>query len=652
MATGPARKPTSGNTYIDALLWGGWHWADSSAAPGQPVEIKYFLKDGARAWSATQAGYFATALQTWSDVANITFTRIDSQSAADLVESLAGDSALGDGTLGVHGTPDSAASTSGDYDGTLLLGRGGRAYGYFNYQSFSPGAMRQGGYDFVTLVHELGHGLGLAHPHDTGGGSGRFPGVPDNSSGSFGTYQLNQGIFTVMSYNDGWASVQKPVARGLTTYGYVGGPMAFDIAAIQHLYGANPTFHAGDDVYVLPDVNAGGTFWYCLWDAGGEDAITYSGARSVRIDLREATLDRSPTGGGIPSYASGIYGGFTIANGALIENASGGSGNDTLTGNGAGNELEGGAGNDTIEGGGGGDEIDGGPGSDWASYTLSDAPVTIDLLLGTASGGHADGDVFAIDAATGHVTIENLTGSAFDDTLIGNGLSNRLDGRAGDDLITGGEGNDTLYGGANGAAGDTISFDTAALGVRAHLATATVQNTLGAGSDLIIGFENAIGSSHNDTLIGSAARNVLDGGPGDDVLTGNKGADVLIGGAGDDTLNGGANNDMLDGGVDADVFLFNSVLGAGNIDIIVAFEVGVDVIHLDDAIFLRIGGPGALATGYFVIGTAADTNDRIVYDDVSGALFYDSNGSTTGGRVQFALIDAGLALSDSDFFIV
>ena len=106
-------------------------------------------------------------------------------------------------------------------------------------------------------MHELGHGLGLAHPHDNGGGSTIWPGVtgPFNS---YGTNNLNQGIFTVMSYNDGWDQVQDPLGIGLTTYGFVGGPMAFDIAAIQYLYGANMSYHTGGDTYTLPDVNAPG----------------------------------------------------------------------------------------------------------------------------------------------------------------------------------------------------------------------------------------------------------------------------------------------------------------------------------------------------------------------------------------------------------
>ena len=138
------------------------------------------------------------------------------------------------------------------------------------------GGLRVGGYGFGTMVHELGHGLGLAHPHDHGGGSTIWPGVTGLFD-SYGTNNLNQGIFTVMSYNPGWDQAQDPSDNGLITDGYVAGPMAFDIAAIQYLYGANMSYHTGADTYTLPDVNAPGTYWTSIWDAGGIDQIVYGG---------------------------------------------------------------------------------------------------------------------------------------------------------------------------------------------------------------------------------------------------------------------------------------------------------------------------------------------------------------------------------------
>ncbi len=58
---------------------------------------------------------------------------------------------------------------------------------------------------------------------------------------------------------------------------------AFDIAAIQFLYGANMTTRTGNDSYRVPDTNAAGTYWTCIWDAGGTDLVYYAGAVRSRL---------------------------------------------------------------------------------------------------------------------------------------------------------------------------------------------------------------------------------------------------------------------------------------------------------------------------------------------------------------------------------
>lgn len=576
MTARPLEKPLSGNVYVDSLLWGGWYWGDASAASGAPVTINYFVNQASsRPWSSAEAGRLAAALQTWSNVANITFTRVSSESSAQLVETLVDSATIGGDILGEHGTPDSAASLSGEYDGPLLLGIGDRGYGYYNYELWESGGLAAGGYDFSTLVHELGHGLGLAHPHDDGGGSGLFPGVSYGDDTDTGDFGLNQGIFTVMSYNDGWKTAQDPLGRGLVSYGYAAGPMAFDIAAIQHLYGANMSHNAGSSVYTLPSLNAAGTAWLSIWDAGGTDVIRYSGPRNAIINLTAATLDGSPTGGGAPSYAAGIFGGFTIANGVVIERAYGGSGNDRLTGNSANNVLLGNAGNDIIAGG------------------------------------------------------------------------------QGDDLIGGGTGNDILNAGANGEAGDTVTYIHSNAGVRANLTLTTKQNTLGAGLDTLIGFENLSGSKLADTLVGSVGNNTLTGYAGNDTLLGHLGHDRLFGNEGADRLDGGAGNDLMFGGAHGDSFRFTSAYGGANLDTIGDFVHGVDKIALENAIYTRLGAAGGLNAGMLVIGTVAvDANDYLVYDAASGALYYDANAALTGGMVQLAFLAGGPTLSATDFVVI
>lgn len=264
--------------------------------------------------------------------------------------------------------------------------------------------LAQGGFSFVTLIHEFGHGHGLAHPHDNGGKSGIMNGVESEGAGvadyTTGDFGLNQGVFTMMSYEDGWQSSPYGNAETDVGYGYLGGLMAFDIAAIQDKYGVNESHATGDDVYTLKDVNAPGTYYSAIWDGGGTDRIAYAGSRDVTIDLRPATLRYETGGGGFMSYAFGIYGGFTIANGVTIENASGGSGNDRLTGNAADNILEGNAGNDNLHlwGGGGDDTALGGAGND--NFFFGGTLTSSDVVR-----GGADSDVLVLQGAYGALTL-------------------------------------------------------------------------------------------------------------------------------------------------------------------------------------------------------------------------------------------------------
>ena len=224
-----------------------------------------------------------------------------------------------------------------------------------------PASLRQGGYSFAVVLHEFGHAHGLAHPHDTGGGSEIMLGVT-SATGSYGVYDLNQGVYTVMSYNDGW--VRNPDGESPSnSYGWSGSLSAFDIAQLQSRYGVHAA-NTGDNIYALDGVNAPGTYYQTIWDTGGNDTIAFSGSAAAQIDLLAATLDYSPTGGGVVSFVDGVFGGYTIANGVVIENATGGSGNDALLGNAAANVLTGSAGDDFLLGRGGNDRLIGGDGID------------------------------------------------------------------------------------------------------------------------------------------------------------------------------------------------------------------------------------------------------------------------------------------------
>ena len=66
------------------------------------------------------------------------------------------------------------------------------------------------------------------------------------------------------------------------------------------------------------------------------------------------------------------------------------------------------------------------------------------------------------------------------------------------------------------AGSDTASYADATAGVTVSLAIAAAQNTIGAGVDTLVNFENLTGSNFNDTLTGNSVANILNGGAGND----------------------------------------------------------------------------------------------------------------------------------------
>lgn len=237
-----------------------------------------------------------------------------------------------------------------------------------------------------------------------------------------------------------------------------------------------------------------------------------------------------------------------------------------------------------------------------------------------------------------------------DDNITGSDGNNFINAGAGNDTLNGGAGNDTLVGGSGN---DTYVLADSADVIReladggTDTVISAVTRTLGAN------FENLslTGTAANGN--GNLADNVITGNAMNNNLRGNAGDDTLAGGLGNDTLYGGQGNDVLRGGAGLDRFIFDTApLDAGNSDVILDFKPVFDRIKLDDAVFTTLTA-GWLDPNAFVAGAQAlDADDRVLYDQTSGALYYDADGNGSGMRVQVALLDNKAALTAADIQVI
>lgn len=277
-------------------------------------------------------------------------------------------------------------------------------------RNYAPIASPQlGDYGWAVILHETGHALGLKHAQEAGGPAGI--GVPT---------EFDSLEYTAMSYR----SVPNGIPGVWTNEGagYPQTYMTLDIAALQHLYGANFDTNSGDTTYGWsPDTGemfingvgqgapAGNRIFLTIWDGGGNDTYDLSNyGNAVSIDLQPGHSSvTSPGQLALLDAAQGIRAAGNVHNAllfegdprSLLENAIGGSGNDSITGNAAGNRLVGNGGNDTLlgldgddalAGGPGDDYLDGGPGADSYIFHLSSMLVAGSGAPGTLWHGFAN----------------------------------------------------------------------------------------------------------------------------------------------------------------------------------------------------------------------------------------------------------------------
>ena len=448
-------------------------WGAPIAGAGGALTVAF----ASGTWSSAETQAFTAAMHLWSEVANISFHIVSDPSAAQLVISRGSDGGaetqFTSGYMGAMGTATL---------GTALAAKISIDTSVPGFGPIGSPLGTEGGYPWLTMIHELGHAIGLGH-------GGAYNEGTTTSTTMLTPYDAT--AWTVMSYIPGDALQQTGTSGfswGAAPDGYeysATTPMILDIAAAQRIYGLPiDTPLSGGQTFGFHSNIAGDTAQFfdftinthpvvTLFDLGPNNVFDLSGyAMGNDIDLHDGSF----------SSVGGMLQNVGIAFGTHIDTGIAGIGNDRLTGNDDGDLLMGNAGADVIRGGAGNDRIYGNMAS--ATQGLPDGADTIDA---------------------------------------GDGM-NYVNGNAGDDSITAGTGDNRLYGGAGN---DRIMIT--------GTGTGHINGNLGDDWLEVTGGTNDVhGGQGNDTIVALGGDNLLMGDAGDDLIAGGSGADVMTGGQGAD----------------------------------------------------------------------------------------------------------------------
>lgn len=613
---------------VDQLVNGYWQSVNSGSRQWAVETVTYSFGAG---YTAAEQNAYHESFSLWSDMANINFQHVGSGGMISILE----------------GNDGSAWSGYNSYSGATWPDRDLTANTISIDTDAWPSLTGYGGYGFTTILHEIGHSIGLGHQGNYNGNVNYDTQV---------AYLNDNHQYSLMSYNaanrlgtDHWGQ------SGVWKYSST--PLLYDIAAAQQIYGANMSTRSGNSTYgfnISSDVGqeynlSAHDSVFAIWDGGGIDTLDLSGYNTNQT----ITLEQ-----GQFTSAGFMTNNIVIAFNAVIENATGGGGNDTITGNSANNVLLGGNGNDTFNATTGSDTINGGAGTDTVIYTnnISDFLVSITgantVTFRHNTGGWTDtvtavenfsfnGTTYAFSELaqfdSARITLQfNHSNGAYVHTSSSNGeealTANQMGvANVSGDLVTlnrTGAGLTLTINSDNaphqlqiwGAAGDntiTINGSHSALRVFYNGQDGADTITL---NDNIDGRATFWGRGGDDVITGGGANDRIEGGDGNDTLYGGEGIDILLGEAGNDTINGGAETDYITGDDG------NDILNGGDGDDKHVWSGGVRIkiggIHGGNGDDTLNGGDGHDAL-------FGDADDDILNGDAGDDALYGGTGNDT-----------------------